>query len=78
VAALAHEERSADGADAAGTEHESEVAGGRMKIVLHNVGQQDFGRAHEGEVCDRSGEQGAPEPDPAPHERKAFFDGMQR
>ena len=75
MTALPHDQRGADRPDAAGGEDEPEVAGRGVQLVLHEVRQQHLGRAHEGEVGDRGGEQRAPQPDPAPDEPETLLHG---
>ncbi len=77
MAALPHDQRGADRPDAPGREDEPEVAGRGVQLILHEVRQQHLGRAHEGEIGDRRGEEGAPQPDPAPDELEALLHGAE-
>ena len=77
MAALPHDQRGADRPDASGCEDEPEVACRGVQLILDEVRQQHLGRAHEGEVGNRSGEEGAPQPDSAPDKPEALLHGAE-
>ena len=66
------------GSDAPCGEHEPELAGRGVQVVLHDVRQEHLGGTKKGEVGERSGEQRAPQPDSTTHEAQALLHGLER